>query len=84
MLTKILVKAPTLKPKYQVVCDNIAPDKSDCPFVILGQGNLNSEFAEGLKAAFEEADCMFSVYADLAIKDRKSTNETEQELTFDT
>jgi len=66
------------------VCDNTAPDKSNCPFVILGQGNLNSEFAEGLKVAFKEADCMFSTYTDLAIKDCKSTNETEQELTFDT
>jgi len=53
VLTKTQVKVPTLKHKYQVVRNNAAPDESDCPFVVLGQGDLNSEFAEGLKAAFE-------------------------------
>ena len=70
------VKVPALKPKYQVVCNNTAPDKSDCPFVILGQGNLNLEFTEGLKAAFEQPNCMFCTYADLAIKDHKNAKET--------
>ena len=35
-LTKMQVKVPTLKHKYQVVCNNAAPDESDCPFVVLG------------------------------------------------
>jgi len=52
-LTKTWVKVPALKHKYQVVCNNAAPDESDRPFVVLGQGDLNSEFTEGLKAAFE-------------------------------
>ena len=47
------VKVPALKHKYQVVRNNAAPDESDRPFVVLGRGDLNSEFAEGLKAAFE-------------------------------
>jgi len=50
---KMQVKVPALKHKYQVVRNNAAPDESNCPFVVLGQGDLNSEFVEGLKAAFE-------------------------------
>ena len=78
------VKVPALEPQYQIVCDYTAPDESDCPLVILGQGNLNAKFAEGLKAAFEQPDCMLSAYADLANEDCKYTKETEQELTFET
>jgi len=50
---KMWVKVPTLKHKYQVVRNNAEPDKSDCPFVVLGQGDLNLEFVEGLKVAFD-------------------------------
>jgi len=50
---KMWVKVPALKHKYQVVRNNAAPDESNRPFVVLGRGDLNSEFAEGLKAAFE-------------------------------
>jgi len=31
------------------------------------------EFVEGLKAAFEQPDSMFSTYADLAINDHENT-----------
>ena len=52
-LTKTQVKVPALKRKYQVVHNNAALDESNCPFVVLGWGDLNLEFVEGLKAAFE-------------------------------
>jgi hypothetical protein len=32
------------------------------------------EFTEGLKAAFEQSNCMFRVYADLEIKGHRNTN----------
>jgi len=55
------------------VCDNTAPDECDCPFMVLGRGDLDTEFVEGLKAAFEQPDSVFSTYADLAIDDHENT-----------
>ena len=70
---KYRVKVATLKPEYQVVCNNTALDKCNCPFMVLGQGDLDMEFTEGLKAAFEQPDSVFSMYADLAIDDHENT-----------
>jgi hypothetical protein len=55
---KYWVKGLTLKPKYQVVEDYAALNEGDCPFMMLRQCYLNSEFAEGLKAAFEHPNCV--------------------------
>jgi hypothetical protein len=53
--------------------------------MMLGRGDLNPEFAEGLEAAFEQADRMFRANADLAIKmHEKSTRQKEHGLTLDT
>jgi hypothetical protein len=41
---------------------------------MFGQGYLNTEFAEGLKAAFEQSNCMFRAYVDLEIKGYRNIN----------
>jgi hypothetical protein len=43
--------------------------------MVLGRGDLNLEFAEGLKTAFEQPDRVFSAYTNLAIEDHKNTKE---------
>jgi hypothetical protein len=53
--------------------------------MMLGRGDLNSEFAKGLEAAFEQADCMFRANADLAIKNHENyIRQIDGELTLDT
>ena len=53
--------------------------------MMLGRGDLNSEFAERLEMAFEQTDCMFSAYTDLAIEDHKNTKKKKEHgLTLDT
>ena len=60
--------------------DNAASNEGDCPFVMLGQCDLNSEFAKGLKVAFEHPDSMLRAYPDLVIEKHKNTKGTEQDL----
>ena len=74
------IKAPTLKPKYQIVEDDAASNEGNCPFVMLGRCDLNSEFAKGLKAAFEHPDCVLRAYPDLVIEKHKNTKGTERDL----
>ena len=51
---------------------------------MLEQGYLNSEFTEGLKAAFEQPNCVLSTYVYLANKGHENTKEKKHGLTRDT
>jgi hypothetical protein len=53
--------------------DTIANEK-DGPFMMLDGCDLNLKFVKGLEVAFEQSNCMFRAYMDLAIKDHKKGN----------
>jgi len=83
VLTECRVEIPTLKSKDQIVQDNAAPNENDSPLMVLGQGDLNVKLAKSLEAAFQQPNCMFSVYADLKLRTVRISVATTQVDVFE-
>ena len=78
VLAKRHIEVPALESNDQVMKDNTASNEHDSPFMLLGRCDLNTEFTEGLEAAFEQANCVFRADADLAIENHKKRKKKDE------